>query len=338
MRILVTGGLGFIGSHVVRRFLREPEVEIVNFDALTYAGNLANVADVAANPRYRWEHGSITDGASVRRVLSGAPFDAIVHLAAESHVDRSIAGGLPFVETNVVGTEVLLEAAREYGVTRFVHVSTDEVYGSLGPGGFFTEDSPLKPNSPYSASKAASDLLALAAYHTFRQDVVVTRCSNNYGPFQFPEKFIPLCITNGLEEKPWPLYGDGQNIRDWIFVEDHADALWLALTRGQPGQIYNIGGRNERTNWEVAERLLALLGISRETITMVADRPGHDRRYAIDPSKSERELGFFPRCQFEEGLSKTVEWYRQNRAWWEAVKTGEYLEYYQRQYPSGGGL
>lgn len=337
MRILVTGGLGFIGSHLVRRLLQEPDVSVVNLDALTYAGNLANLAEVADHPRYRWVHASITDIAAVHQVFASESFDAVMHLAAESHVDRSIAGGLPFVQTNMLGTEVLLEAAREFAVGRFVHVSTDEVYGSLGPGGFFTEDSPVSPNSPYSASKAGSDLLALAASRTYGQDVVVTRCSNNYGPYQFPEKLIPLYITNGLEGKAWPLYGDGQNIRDWIYVEDHAEALWLALTRGRSGEIYNFGGRSEHTNQAVAERLLALLDLPRDTLTAVADRPGHDRRYAIDPSKAEWELGFSPQHQFEEGLAQTVDWYRQNRSWWEAVKSGQYREFYERQYPSVSG-
>lgn len=336
MRILVTGGLGFIGSHLIRRLLREPEVEVANLDALTYAGNLANLADVEENPRYTWHRASITDDQAVDQVMEDGRFDAVMHLAAESHVDRSIEGGLPFVKTNVVGTEVLLESARRHGVRRFLHVSTDEVYGSLGPDGFFTEESPLRANSPYSASKAGSDLLALAAHRTYGQDVVVTRCSNNYGPFQFPEKLIPLYITNGLDGEPWPLYGDGANIRDWIYVEDHVEALWLALTRGNSGEVYNIGGRNEHSNRDVAAALLKILALPEETVVMVPDRLGHDRRYAIDPSKAERELGFMARQPWEEGLSATVSWYREHRDWWEAVKSGEYRDFYHRQYQALG--
>lgn len=336
MRILVTGGLGFIGSHLVRRLLDESDIQVTNLDALTYAGNLANVEDVAENPRYRWQHASITDERAVDQLFAGESFDAVIHLAAESHVDRSIQGGLPFVQTNVMGTEILLEAARRHRVQRFLHVSTDEVYGSLGTTGFFTEESPLEPNSPYSASKAASDLLALAAYRTYGQDVVVTRCSNNYGPYQFPEKLIPLYITNGLEGESWPLYGDGLNIRDWIYVEDHVEALWLALRRGGAGQVYNIGARNERTNRQVADTLLRLLNLPQATLLPVADRLGHDRRYAIDPTKAERDLGFVPRHTWETAIQATVKWYQDHREWWRSIKSGAYLDFYRRQYPSIG--
>lgn len=336
MRILVTGGLGFIGSHLVRRLLTQENVSVTNLDALTYAGNLENLEGVHENPRYRWRHASITDEAAVNEVLSADAFDAVVHLAAESHVDRSIEGGLPFVETNVVGTQVLLEAARRHGVGRFLHVSTDEVYGSLGPSGLFSEDSPLNPNSPYSASKAASDLLALAAFRTHGQDVVVTRCSNNYGPNQFPEKLIPLYITNGLTKEPWPLYGDGENVRDWIYVQDHVEALWLALSKGRAGEVYNIGARNERTNREVAATLLSLLELPENTVISVPDRLGHDRRYAIDPSKVERQLGFRPQFSWEVALQTTVAWYREHRSWWEAIKSGQYRDFYHRQYPTLG--
>ncbi|PSR24090.1 MAG: dTDP-glucose 4,6-dehydratase [Sulfobacillus acidophilus] len=332
MRILVTGGLGFIGSHLVRRLLREPEVLVTNLDVLTYAGNLANVADVAGSDRYVWEQSSITDEVAVDRILRETQYDAIINLAAESHVDRSISDGLPFVKTNVVGTQVLLEAARRHQVGRFVQVSTDEVYGSLGEHGYFTELSPLQPNSPYSASKASADLLVLAAYRTYGQNVVVTRCSNNYGPYQFPEKLIPLYITNGIEGKPWPLYGDGLNVRDWLHVEDHVDALWLALSRGQAGEIYNIGGHNERTNRQVALTLLDIMGLSPDIVVSVPDRPGHDRRYAIDPSKAMRELGFFPRHDWTEGMRETVRWYETHPKWWQTIKSGEYLQFYQRQY------
>ncbi|NMP22518.1 dTDP-glucose 4,6-dehydratase [Sulfobacillus harzensis] len=332
MRILVTGGLGFIGSHLVRRLLNEPDIQVDNLDALTYAGNLANLADLADHPRYTWHRASITDAAAVEAIFAKAKPDAVMHLAAESHVDRSIENGMPFVETNVVGTEVLLEAARRHQVRRFLHVSTDEVYGSLGPDGYFREDTPLQPRSPYSASKAASDMLALAQYHTYGQDVVVTRCSNNYGPYQFPEKLIPLWITNGLEGKPWPIYGDGLNVRDWIYVEDHVEGLWLALTRGKAGQVYNLGTRNEQSNREVAQALLALMGLPPETVVPVKDRLGHDRRYAIDPGYAEKELGFTPRVSWEEGLRRTVDWYRTHTEWWQAVKSGDYLTYYRRHY------
>ncbi len=332
MNILVTGGLGFIGSHLVRRLLREPDVTVTNLDVLTYAGNPANLTDVGQNSRYRWHQASVTDEKAVNQLLGQTRFDAVMHLAAESHVDRSIESGLPFVTTNVLGTQVLLEAARKHNIERFVHISTDEVYGSLGASGQFDESSPLHPNSPYSASKAASDLLVLAAHRTYGQDVIVTRCSNNYGPYQFPEKLIPLYITNGLEGEPWPLYGDGENIRDWLYVGDHVEALWLALTKGRAGEIYNIGGRNERSNREVASALLALMSLPEETVVAVPDRLGHDRRYAINPGKAEVELQFRPSVDWDAGLQKTVAWYRENEKWWKDVKSGQYREFYHRHY------
>ncbi len=332
MRIIVTGGLGFIGSHLVRRLLQEPDVFVDNLDALTYAGNLANLEDLSGHPRYTWHHISITDVDAVEKVFSSVKPDAVMHLAAESHVDRSIEQAMPFIETNVVGTQVLLEAAKRHDVGRFLHVSTDEVYGSLGSSGMFQEDSPLDPRSPYSASKAASDLLALAAFHTYGLNVVVTRCSNNYGPYQFPEKLIPLWITNGLEGKPWPLYGDGLNVRDWIHVTDHVEGLWLALKRGQAGRVYNLGTRNEHTNREVADALLTLMGLPEDQVVSVADRLGHDRRYAIDPTRAETELGFRPRVSWEAGLHDTVLWYRQHRPWWESIKSGQYRDFYARHY------
>lgn len=333
MRIMVTGGLGFIGSHVVRWLLtNRPEVHVVNVDVLTYAGNRATLASLENHSRYTWKRVSITDVSRMREVMAEGRFDAIMHLAAESHVDRSIHSGIPFVETNVLGTEILLELAREFGVKRFLHVSTDEVYGSLGPTGYFSETTPLAPNSPYSASKASSDMLALAAYHTFGQDVVVTRCSNNYGPYQFPEKLIPLLITNGIEGKAWPLYGDGANVRDWLHVEDHVRALWMVLTGGQSGEVYNIGGNNEHTNREVAETLLEIMGLSPSQIVRVKDRPGHDRRYAIDAGKIRRELGWRPERGWREGLRETVNWYREHEDWWKPIKDGTYQDYYQRQY------
>lgn len=334
MRIVVTGGMGFIGSHVVRRLLSDPDTTVVNLDVLTYAGNPANLSDVADNPRYRWQRSSITDERAVHDLFASQKFDAVINLAAESHVDRSIESGLPFVYTNVLGTEVLLEAARRHGVGRFVQVSTDEVYGSLGTEGYFTETSSLDPNSPYSASKAGADLLVLASHRTYGQDVVITRCSNNYGPHQFPEKLIPLYITNGLEGKPWPLYGDGLNVRDWIYVTDHVEGIYLALTRGRAGEIYNLGARNEQTNRAVATALLDILDLPADTVVPVPDRLGHDRRYAIDPSKAEQELGFRPQYAWPTALRETVAWYRRHRDWWEAIKTGAYLAYYQRQYPT----
>lgn len=335
MRVVVTGGYGFIGSHVVRWLLQHvPTVEVVNLDVLTYAGNPANLADVAEDPRYRWMRVSVSDYAGVYPLFQSHPIDAVIHLAAESHVDRSIETGLPFVETNVVGTEVLLEIARKTGVGRFLQVSTDEVYGSLGPDGLFRETDPVRPNSPYAASKAAADLLVQAAHRTYGQNVVITRCSNNFGPYQFPEKLIPLWITNALEGKPWPIYGDGQNVRDWLYVEDHAEALWLALTRGQAGEIYNIGGHNEKTNWDVADALLSRLGLTRSVVVPVPDRAGHDRRYALDATKAEQELGWRPRHDWETALTATVAWYQTHREWWQSIKQGTYQDDYRRRYPT----
>ena len=329
--LLVTGGCGFIGSNFIRHLLaRDPDVRVVNLDALTYAGNLANLADLAGEPRYRFVKGDVADPAAVRAAMRGA--DAVVHFAAESHVDRSILDSGPFVRTNVLGTQVLLDAARELGVAKFVLVSTDEVYGSLGPTGYFTEQTPLRPNSPYSASKAAADMLALSYAHTFGTPVVITRCSNNYGPYQFPEKLIPLFIANLLAGEPVPVYGDGKQVRDWIHVLDHCEGVELAWRRGRPGEVYNFGGRCEKTNLELTHTLLDLLGRPRSLIRHVADRPGHDRRYAIDCSKAERELGWRPSRNFEEGLRETIAWYKANAAWVEAVRSGEYRSYYQRQY------
>ena len=333
MNVLITGGSGFIGSNLVRLVLAErPAWRVVNLDKLTYAGNAENLADLDRNPRYRFVRGDIANGELVAEVLRTEKIDAILHLAAESHVDRSILSPAVFIETNVRGTQVLLEAARELDVPRFLHVSTDEVYGSLGPTGLFTEETPLAPSSPYSASKAASDLLALAYAHTFGLHVVVTRCSNNYGPYQFPEKLIPLMIANALEDRPLPVYGDGLNVRDWIHVEDHARGLLAALERGRPGQVYNFGASSERPNIEIVQQVLRLLEKPETLIRYVKDRPGHDRRYAIDASKSTRELGWAPRCRFEEALAATVAWYREHRTWWERVRSGAYREYYVKQY------
>jgi dTDP-glucose 4,6-dehydratase len=335
MRIVVTGGLGFIGSHLIRWILRhQPSVEIINVDALTYAANPANLQDIAGDARYSWVRASVSDEPAMRELFSRYAVDAVIHLAAESHVDRSIERGLPFVETNVVGTQVLVEVARRHGVGRFVQVSTDEVYGSLGPEGLSDESAPLKPRSPYAASKAAADLLVLAAHHTHGQHVVVTRCSNNFGPYQYPEKLIPLWITNGLEGKPWPLYGDGKNVRDWIYVEDHVEGIWRALIKGRPGEVYNLGARNEQTNWEVAEALWTLMGLSREVVVLVPDRPGHDRRYALNPAKAMRELGWQPRHHWHQALQATVAWYHHHRSWWEPLKSGAFLDDYRRRYPT----
>ena len=331
--VLVTGGAGFIGSNFVRYFLgKHPEVVVVNFDKLTYAGNLENLADLAAHPSYRFVRGDICELPVVQEALRKYRIDAIVHFAAESHVDRSILGAAEFARTNVLGTQVLLDAAREAGVAKFLHVSTDEVYGSLGETGRFTESTPLHPNSPYAASKAASDHLALAYHHTFRLPVVMTRCSNNYGPYQFPEKLIPLMIINALNDKPLPVYGDGLYVRDWLHVLDHCAAIDLVLHRGKAGEVYNIGGNNEWKNIDIVRRILTTLGKPESLIAYVKDRPGHDRRYAIDASKIHAELGWKPSYGFETGIAGTIEWYVHHRPWWTRVMTGEYLEYYKRQY------
>ncbi len=331
-RVLVTGGCGFIGSNFVRFLLeREPDAEVVNLDCLTYAGNLANLRDLAEHPRYRFVKASITDRDAVRSVFKGG-LAAVFNFAAESHVDRSIQDSGPFVTTNVLGTQVLLDAAREVKVERFVHVSTDEVYGSLGATGAFTEETPLAPNSPYAASKAAADLLVRSYAHTFGLPALITRCSNNYGPYQFPEKLIPLFISNLLRDEPVPVYGDGKNVRDWIHVRDHCAAVHRVWKRGQVGEVYNVGGRHELTNLQMTHLLLEVLGKPDSLIRFVADRPGHDRRYAIDCSKIERELGWRAEVPFEKGLRETVAWYKANQAWVEGIRTREYLNYYERQY------
>jgi dTDP-glucose 4,6-dehydratase len=313
-KILVTGGCGFIGSNFVRFLLEtQSNVGVVNLDALTYAGNPANLADLIDHPGYRFVHGDITDRAAVRAALDGV--EAIVNFAAESHVDRSIHDSGPFVRTNVLGTQVLLDAARASKVKRFVQISTDEVYGSLGPTGLFTEASPLAPNSPYAASKAAADLLVRSYVHTFELPALITRCSNNYGPYQYPEKLIPLFITNLLGDQRVPVYGDGLNVRDWIHVRDHCAAIATVLFKGQLGEVYNIGGHCERTNLELTHALLQAVGKPTSLIQYVQDRLGHDRRYAIDCTKIERDLGWRPAVAFEEGLRQTVAWYRNNMSW-----------------------
>jgi dTDP-glucose 4,6-dehydratase len=333
VNVLVTGGAGFIGSNLVRLLLAErPGWRVVNLDKLTYAGNAENLEGLEANRSYRFVKGDVCDGPLVARLLEEEEIDAVMHLAAESHVDRSILEPAVFIETNVRGTQVLLEAARERGVRRFLHVSTDEVYGSLGPTGLFTEETPLAPTSPYSASKAASDLLALAYGHTFRLPVVVTRCSNNYGPWQFPEKLIPLMIANAVRDLPLPVYGDGMNVRDWIHVEDHCRGLLAALERGEDGAVYNFGAASERHNLDIVRQVLRHLGKPESLVTFVKDRPGHDRRYAIDARKAREKLGWAPRHAFEDALARTVRWYVEHRPWWERIISGEYLGYYERQY------
>jgi dTDP-glucose 4,6-dehydratase len=333
MNVLLTGGSGFIGSNLVRLLIAErPDWRVVNLDKLTYAGNGENLADLEGNPRYRFVRGDICNGELIADICRTERIDGILHLAAESHVDRSILSPAVFIETNVRGTQVLLEAARELGVKRFLHVSTDEVYGSLGPTGLFTEETPLAPSSPYSASKAGSDLLALAYAHTFKMPVVVTRCSNNYGPFQFPEKLIPLMIANALRDVPLPVYGDGMNVRDWIHVEDHCRGLLAVFERGEAGEVYNFGASSERHNIDIVKKVLALVGKPESLIKYVKDRPGHDRRYAIDSRKAQAKLGWAPRRKFEDALAETVRWYVDHRGWWERVISGEYLKYYEKQY------
>jgi dTDP-glucose 4,6-dehydratase len=330
--LLVTGGCGFIGSNFVRHVLAsDPDAVVLNFDCLTYAGNLANLADLADHPRYRFVKGDVTDRDAVRSAM-GNGVSGVIHFAAESHVDRSIQDSGPFVRTNVLGTQVLLDAAREFKVAKFVQVSTDEVYGSLGPTGAFTETTPLAPSSPYSASKAGADLLVLSYAHTFGLPAVITRCSNNYGPYQFPEKLIPLFITNLMRDEPVPVYGDGLQVRDWIHVRDHCAAVERVWRSGRVGEVYNIGGRSEKANIELTNALLDLLGKPRTLIRHVQDRPGHDRRYAIDCSKIERELGWRPQYRFEEGLRETIRWYQDNEPWVAQVRSGEYLRYYEQQY------
>ncbi len=332
--MLVTGGCGFIGSNFIHYVLEtDADVAVVNFDCLTYAGNLDNLTSVADDPRYRFVRGDITDAGAVRKVLSGG-VDAIINFAAESHVDRSIQDSGPFVRTNVLGTQVLLDAARAAGVKRLVQVSTDEVYGSLGPKGFFTEDTPLAPNSPYAASKAAADLLVRSYVNTFSLPALITRCSNNYGPYQFPEKLIPLFISNLMRDEQVPVYGDGLNVRDWIHVRDHCAGIYRVWRDGRVGEVYNLGGHCEKTNLELTHALLRALGKPASLIRYVKDRPGHDRRYAIDCVKSERELGWWPAVAFEEGLQQTVAWYREHADWVARVRTGAYLNYYQQQYGS----
>jgi dTDP-glucose 4,6-dehydratase len=341
MNLLVTGGCGFIGANFLYyQRQHHPEDRLVVLDALTYAGNLHNLDGLTGqfpaqtdNAGLRFVRGDILDAELCSRLLVEEKIDAIVHFAAESHVDRSILGPMAFIKTNVLGTATLLEAARAAGVRRFLHVSTDEVYGSLGPEDpAFTEQHPLDPRSPYSASKAAADHLVLAYVHTYGFPALLTRCSNNYGPYQFPEKLIPLMILNALADKPLPVYGDGKNVRDWIHVSDHCAGLDVVLRRGQLGQVYNLGGCSERPNLDIVHSILGLLGKPTSLIRFVTDRPGHDRRYAIDCRRAATELGFVPKVKLQEGLSNTVAWYLAHREWWQSILSGEYRSFYERQY------
>jgi dTDP-glucose 4,6-dehydratase len=334
-KVLITGGCGFIGTNLIRYILSDvPDFSIVNYDLLTYAGNLENTSDLETlyPGRYKFIRGDISDASKVSEVFEENKFDLVLNLAAESHVDRSIEAAGVFIRTNVMGTQVLLDAAQKHKVSRFLQVSTDEVYGSLGATGAFTEDLPLKPNSPYSASKASSDLFVRAYIKTFGLDAVITRCSNNYGPYQFPEKLIPLMIANALEDKELPVYGDGKNIRDWIHVTDHARGIVAVALKGKTGQAYNMGGDAEKMNIEIVKLILAHMNKPENLIKYVKDRPGHDFRYAMDFSKIEKELGWRPIMTFEEGLSSTIDWYLANRPWWEKIRTGDYLNYYDRMY------
>ena len=344
-KILITGGAGFIGSHVVRRFVTQyPGYRIFNLDALTYAGNLANLHDIEHLPNYQFIKGDITDAEFINKLFNEYDFDAVIHLAAESHVDRSITNPLEFIMTNIVGTVTLLNAAKklwkEKSGKRFYHISTDEVYGSLGNTGFFTETTPYDPRSPYSASKASSDHLVMAYFHTYHLPVVLSNCSNNYGSHHFPEKLIPLAINNIKNNKPVPVYGKGENVRDWLYVEDHARAIDLIFHKGKDGEKYNVGGNNEWKNIDLIHLLCKIMdkklnrpdGTSAKLITFVTDRPGHDMRYAIDSSKLQRELGWKPSLQFEEGLEKTVDWYLANEEWLTQVTSGACKNYYRQQY------
>jgi dTDP-glucose 4,6-dehydratase len=331
VKILVTGGAGFIGSNFIRYMLNKyNDYEIVNLDALTYCGNLENLKEVEDHPNYTLIKGDITDKRLVNQIT--LDMDYIINFAAETHVDRSIEDPEIFIKSNILGTQVLMDAAKKYDIKKYLQISTDEVYGSLGKTGSFSENTPLNPNSPYSASKAGADLMVRAYYKTFNLPVNITRCSNNYGPFQFPEKLIPLMISNALEDIPLPIYGDGKNVRDWLHVYDHCSAIDMVLHNGKIGEVYNIGGNNEKANIDIVKLILRDLGKDESLITYVKDRPGHDRRYAIDSTKIQNELGWKPQYKFENGISETIRWYLDNRNWWERIKSGKYVEYYQKMY------
>ncbi|MHA2857033.1 dTDP-glucose 4,6-dehydratase [Paenibacillus lautus] len=334
MKLLITGGAGFIGSNFILFMMQQhPNYQIINMDALTYAGNLENLKSVQDHPNYSFVQADIADKPAVDAIFQQG-IDVVVNFAAESHVDRSILEPEIFVNTNVMGTQVLLDAAKKYGVTKFVQVSTDEVYGSLGETGLFSETTPLAPNSPYSASKAGGDLLVRAYHETFGLPVNITRCSNNYGPYQFPEKLIPLIISRALNDESLPVYGDGLNIRDWLYVEDHCSAIDLVIHQGKIGEVYNIGGNNERTNVHIVKTILNELGKPESLITYVEDRPGHDRRYGIDPTKIMNELGWKPKHNFETGIKETIQWYLSNKEWWTRIQSGAYRDYMTQQYGS----
>jgi dTDP-glucose 4,6-dehydratase len=336
MNILVTGGAGFIGTNFVYYMLNKyKDYRIVCLDKLTYAGNLSNLKKAMENPNFRFVKGDIADRDRVFNLFKEEKFDVVVNFAAETHVDRSIEDPGVFLKTNIIGTQVLMDASREFGVKRYHQVSTDEVYGDLPldrPDLFFTEETPLRPSSPYSASKAAADLLVLAYYRTYKLPVTISRCSNNYGPYQFPEKLIPLMIIRALNDEKLPVYGDGRNVRDWLYVEDHCSAIDLIIHNGRVGEVYNIGGHNERTNLEVVKTILRELGKSENLISFVKDRPGHDLRYAIDPTKISNELGWRPTTRFEEGIKRTIKWYLDNKEWWQEIISGEYKNYYEKMY------
>lgn len=334
--IIVTGGAGFIGSNFIFHMLKShPDYRVICLDALTYAGNLSTLEPVMENEKFRFVKASITDRKAVFDLFEEEKPDIIVNFAAESHVDRSIENPSVFLETNIMGTQVLLDACRKFGIKRFHQVSTDEVYGDLPldrPDLFFTEETPIHTSSPYSASKAAADLLVQAYHRTFKVPVTISRCSNNYGPYHFPEKLIPLMIANALNDKPLPVYGKGENVRDWLYVEDHCKAIDLIIHKGTVGEVYNIGGHNEMRNIDIVKTIVHELGKSEELITYVTDRAGHDLRYAIDPTKIHNELGWLPETKFEQGIKKTIQWYLDNKPWWENIINGEYQNYYQRMY------
>lgn len=336
MKILVTGGAGFIGSNFVYHMLdKYPDYDIVCLDALTYAGNLKTLDKAMKNPKFKFVKGDIADRELVFKLFEDEKFDIVVNFAAESHVDRSIEDPGIFLKTNIIGTQTLMDASRKYGVKRYHQVSTDEVYGDLPldrPDLFFTEETPIHTSSPYSASKASADLLVQAYHRTYGLPATISRCSNNYGPYHFPEKLIPLMIANALNDKPLPVYGKGENVRDWLYVEDHCRAIDLIIHKGRVGEVYNIGGHNEKTNIYIVKKILELLGKPESLITYVTDRKGHDLRYAIDPTKIHNELGWLPETKFDDGIVKTVQWYLDNREWWEEIISGEYMEYYSRMY------
>ncbi len=336
MKIIVTGGAGFIGGNFVHYMLKEhPEYQIICLDKLTYAGNMETLEPVMDNPNFTFVKADIADRDAVYALFEKEKPDVVVNFAAESHVDRSITDPGIFLQTNIIGTGVLLDACRIYGIKRYHQVSTDEVYGDLPldrPDLFFTEETPLHTSSPYSASKASADLLVMAYHRTYGLPTTISRCSNNYGPYHFPEKLIPLMIANALNDKPLPVYGEGENVRDWLYVEDHCRAIDMIIHKGRVGEVYNIGGHNERTNLQVVKTVLKELGKSEDLITYVTDRPGHDRRYAIDPAKIHAELGWEPLTLFDEGIKKTVKWYLENREWWEHIISGDYQQYYEKMY------